>query len=129
MNFSEVIIMLLVFSVLFTYFLVPFQKSSNKTDHPKSQLFRVAFKESFFHLILHKKAVVACILLVVTLYGTWLGYAAGEDHINAHSGYPPISTKVDAYLTMGIVFLYSIFLFLLLVYVKTFRGLKNDQGR
>ena len=120
MSYSEIVIMLLVYSGLFTYFFVPFRKSVNLTIQLKRQFpFKAVFKRQIFYLILHKKAVFGFILFVITLYGVWSGYAAAEDHINAHSGYPPISTKIDAYMVMGIVFLYSIFLFFLLVYMNT----------
>ncbi|MBP2239510.1 TRAP-type C4-dicarboxylate transport system permease small subunit [Cytobacillus eiseniae] len=130
MNVSGIIIVLIVFSGLFTYCIVPFQSATNLIDQSKRQLtFGMVFKEVFLRMIFHKKAVIAFILVVFTLYITWLGYDAAEDHINSHSGYPPISVNMNAYFMMFTVLLYSIILTLLLVLIKTFRVFKNVKAK
>ena len=42
----------------------------------------------------------AC-LLSFTLFCIWLTYDAAEYHVNAHSGYPPISMDLKAFYSMG----------------------------
>ncbi|WP_419393992.1 hypothetical protein [Cytobacillus praedii] len=126
MSFSEIAIMVLVFSGLFIYFLVPFERSANITNQQKGKLiFYRVLKDRIFYILHQKKAIFACILLVVTLLGTWFGYATAEDHINAHSGYSPISMKENAYFTMGIVLLYSLFLFFLIVFMNALKVYKE----
>lgn len=126
MSFSEIAIMVLVFSGLFIYFLVPFERSANITNQQKGKLiFNRVLKDRIFYILHQKKSIFACILLVVTFLGTWFGYATAEEHINAHSGYSPISMKENAYFTMGIVLLYSLFLFFLIVFMNALKVYKE----
>ncbi|MED3574855.1 hypothetical protein ACTHO0_09260 [Cytobacillus praedii] len=126
MSFSEIAIMVLVFSGLFIFFLVPFERSANITNQQKSKIiFKTVLKDRIFYILHHKKAIFAYILLAVTLLGTWFGYASAEDHINAHSGRSPISMKENAYFTIGIILFYSLFLFFLIVFMNARRVCKE----
>lgn len=126
MGYSEIAVMLLVYSGLFTFFLVPFQRGVYLINMQQSEVsFKIVFKDSLIKIIFHKKAVFACILLGFTLFSIWLGYAEKEYHFNAHSGYPPISTNLKAIYSMCAVLVYTFVLYLLLVFVRTLKIVKN----
>ena len=79
-------------------------------NQQKSQIkFAQIFKENLSRIIFHKKAILAIVLLALTLYYVWAAYASTEYHFNAHSGDPPISTKLNAIYSMIGIFLYTVF--------------------
>ena len=122
MTSSEIVIMLLIYSGLMTYFLVPNQSRHNFINHLDPQInFTKAYKDNFISIIFHKKAILALILLSLTLRFIWLVYAAEEEHFNAHSGYPPISNDLQAIYSMTGIFVYSVALVLLIAFLRTIR--------
>ena len=129
MGVSEFIIMLLVYSGLILYFLIPFQRKVNlrNQQHSKSAFITV-YKHSLRKMIFHKKALVAFILLGFTLVMIWSGYAAAEVHYNNHSGYPPISTNLEAVYMMCGLLIYTVLLLFLFCFVRTIKIVKAARG-
>ena len=128
MGVSEFIMMLLVYSGLILYFLIPFQRKVNLSNqqHSKSAFITV-YRHSLRKMIFHKKALVAFILLGFTLVMIWSGYVAAESHYNNHSGYPPISTNSERVYSMLALLIYTVFLLLLLGFVRTIKIVKTQN--
>ncbi|WP_313800416.1 hypothetical protein [Cytobacillus sp.] len=122
MEYSEILVMLLVYSGLMTFFLVPFQNQVNSKDYQQNQgFFKEIFKDNLINLVFHKKAILALILIGFTLLSIWLGYSGIEEHYNSHSGYPPISTNLKALYSICGVLVYTVVLLLFLGYVRTLK--------
>ena len=120
MGVSEIAVLLLVYSGLLIFFLVPLESRVQSKYHQQSQVsFLSVFKDNLVTMIYHKKAVLALVLVGVTLICIWSGYANVEWHYNAHSGYLPISTKLTAIYSICGVLIYTIVLLLFLGCVKT----------
>ena len=128
MGGSEIIVMLFVYSGLIVYFLIPFQRNVNsRNQHYSKSAFITVYKQSLRKMVFHKKAIFAFILLGFTLFMIWSGYAAAESHDNSHSGYPLISTKLEAIYSMFGLLIYTIFLLLLLGFVRTIKIVKTQN--
>lgn len=126
MGYSEIIVILLVYSGLMTFLLLPFRSGMVVINRQKSQVkFAQIFKENFSGIILHKKVILAIVLLALTLYYIWAAYGSTEYHFNAHSGYPPINTKLNAIYSMIGVFLYTVVLTLGIAFLKTLKVVKK----
>lgn len=128
MSYSEIGVMLLIYSGLLLYFLIPSLNELSCTNQQQSsKRFTQVLKESLKKLSVHKKAIFALILLIFTLLFIWFNTKAADDHFNAHSGYPPISSNFQAIYSMCGVMIYTIALYLLLAFVNTFKVLKNGH--
>lgn len=57
---------------------------------------KTVFKDTLIKMVLYKKAIFALILLSFTLFSIWSSYEEAENHINAHSGYPPLDIDYKA---------------------------------
>lgn len=126
MGYSEIVVLFLVYSGFIAFFIVPFQSDWCLINQQQSQInFITAFKDSLIKMVFHKKAILAFILLSCTLFSIWTGYEGAEYHINAHSGYPPISTDLKAIYSMGGVLLYTVVLFLLIAFLRAQKIVKN----
>ena len=129
MGVSEITVMLFVYSGLIVYFLIPFQRNVNsRNQHHSKSAFITVYKHSLRKMLFHKKAIFAFILLGFTLFMIWSGYAAAETHYNNHSGYPPINTNLEAIFSMFGLLIYTIFLLLLLGFVRTIKIVKTARG-
>ncbi|RST59596.1 hypothetical protein D5F11_010835 [Siminovitchia terrae] len=128
MGYSEIAVILFVYSGLMTFFLIPFQRRAHSKSYQQNQIsFISIFKSSLVKMIFHKKAILALTLLGFMLISIWLGYAGVEDHYNAHSGYSSISTNFKAIYTICGVFVYTVVLLLLLGYVRTLKIVKSTN--
>ncbi|MBU8878839.1 hypothetical protein BGM26_07545 [Bacillus sp. FJAT-29790] len=126
MGYSEIAVILLVYSGLMTFFLVPFQRRIHSKNYHQNKLsFTLVFKDSLIKMIFHKRAIFALTLLGFTLISIWLGYADIEYHFNAHSGYTPISTNLKAIYSICGVLGYTVILLMLLGYVRTLKIIKS----
>ncbi|HAM81877.1 hypothetical protein [Ornithinibacillus bavariensis] len=124
-SYSEVIVILLIYSGLMTYFLVPFQKKTQaQNDQLNQKSFKSVFKDSLRELVFHKKAIFALALLGFSLLCIWLVYDANESHYNEHSGYPPISTNLEAIYSICGLIIYTVILLFVLGYRRTLNVLK-----
>ncbi|MED4532015.1 hypothetical protein ABET51_07960 [Metabacillus fastidiosus] len=70
MTRSEIIMMAFIWGALFIYFLIPFQENAETGQYSKMK-FTQALKESFIKITFHKKAALAFILLLATLFAVW----------------------------------------------------------
>ena len=128
MGYSEIIVFLLVYSGMIIYFLVPFPSDKDVVNERERQVeIARVFKNSLIEIILHKKAVLALILLSFTLFYIWLAYDATEYHVNAHSGYSPISMDLKAFYSMSGVLVYTIVLAFLLAFLRTFKIVRGER--
>lgn len=126
MEYSEMVVALLIYSGFIAFFLIPFQSGGNLINHQQVQInFTTVFKDSLIKMIFHKKAILALLLLGFTLFIIWSGYEGAAYHFNAHSGYAPISTDLKAIFTMGSVLVYTVVLSLLIAFVRTLKIVKN----
>lgn len=123
MEFSEIAVVLIVYSVLFVFFLIPFHNERNLLNHQIN--FKTILKETLFKMVFHKKAICALILVSFTLFCIWSSYEGAEYHINTHSGYPPIDTDYKAIYAMCGVLVYTVVLYFLIAIVRTLKIVKN----
>ena len=108
MPFSAIVIFAIVWGGLMIYFLIPFHGKIDRNPHDP---FTKALQVSLGRLILHKKAILAFVLLLVTLISIRFYYISAEEYdelhaINRDSG--------DPVLYMSGVVLYAAFLYLFL---------------
>ncbi|MEK4404663.1 hypothetical protein MKZ26_09570 [Sporosarcina sp. FSL K6-6792] len=126
MGVSEIVVLLLVYSGLMIFFLVPLQSRVQSKYYQQSQVsFISVFKDNLVKMVIHKKAVLAAALLGFMLISIWAGYANVEWHYNAHSGYFPVSTKLTAIYSICGVLIYTLVLLLFLGYLRTLKIVKN----
>ena len=110
-----------VYSGLMAFFLMPFERN---TSIVKQQTFAQVVRQTLFH----KKAILALVLLGFVLFSIWSTYEAAEWHVNEHSGYPSISTDVQAVYAMIGVVIYTISLALLLACWRAFTMVKRASN-
>ena len=127
MSSSEIIILSLIYSGLLIFFLVPSPKMEQVKVYKGQLSLPSIFKNTLVKLVFQKKAIFALALLGFALYGIQSWFVGEEWHYNAHSGYPPISYKLPALLTMGSAVIYTVILFLVIGYVSTIKSIKNAK--
>ncbi|MBK3494996.1 hypothetical protein JFL43_09005 [Viridibacillus sp. YIM B01967] len=129
MGYPEIVVVLLVYSGLIAFFLIPFHGRMSLINYQQKQInFIAVFKDTLIKMIFHKKAIFALILLSFTLFSIWSSYEGAEYHFNAHSGYPPISTDLKAIYSICGVLLYTVVLYLLIAFVRTLKIVKNSHN-
>ncbi|MFE3573327.1 hypothetical protein [Lysinibacillus sp. NPDC059133] len=122
MGVSELTVMVLIYSGIMIFFLVPFKK------HQSKEIKRpITFKESLLHIIFHKKALLALLLLGFLLVAIWFGYEQEVYHFNAHSGYPPINSDSKAIFYMCALLGYTVILYLVLALCISLNILKRRR--
>lgn len=128
MVFSEIVVLLLIYSGLLIFFLLPFQRQVQSKNHQRNQKsFLSVFKDNLVNMVFHKKAILALVLLGFALISIQAGYAGAQWHYNAHSGYPPISNNLTALYTICGVVIYTVVLLLFLVYKRTLKIVKSAK--
>ncbi|MDW0117214.1 hypothetical protein QTL97_09715 [Sporosarcina thermotolerans] len=127
MSNSEVIILLLIYSGMLIFFLVPSAKRESKKVHKEQSTFPFVFKDNLAKMVFQKKAALALALFGVALFSIQSVFAGAEWHYNAHSGNPSISYKSSALFTMGGMIIYTAILLLILGYVRTIKSIKNAK--
>lgn len=127
MKFSEFVVLLLIYSGLLIFFLVPFPKQEQSKDYRGPISFASVFKENLVKLICHKKAIFALVLFGLALISIQAGFEGAEWHYNAHSGYSPISNNLQALYSMGSVVIYTVVLLLSLGFVRTLKSMKSAK--
>lgn len=126
MGYSEIAVILLVYSGLMIFFLVPFQSRVYPGDFQLNQVsFLSIFKSSLIEMFFQKKATLALGLFVFALISIWLGFASEEWHYNAHSGYPEISNQIKEIYSICGLLLYTTALFFVTGFVRAKQRLKN----
>lgn len=127
MSISEVIILLLIYSGMLIFFLVPSAKKESEKVHKEQSTFPFVFKDNLAKMVFQKKTVLSLALFGIALFSIQSVFAGAEWHYNAHSGYPPISYKSSALFTMGSTIIYTVILLLALGYVRTIKSMKNAK--
>ncbi|QPQ29622.1 hypothetical protein [Lysinibacillus sp. JNUCC 51] len=123
MGVSEFTVMVLIYSGIMIFFLVPFKK--NQSEEIKRPF---TFKESLLHITFHKKALLALLLLVFLLVVIWSGYEQDVYHFNAHSGFPPINSDSKAILYICATLGYTVILYFLLAFMLFLRHFKKKES-
>lgn len=108
MQFTAIVVVAIVWGGLMIYFLTPFH---GKIERNPNDPFTKVLQESMTRLILHKKAILAFLLLLVTLMSIRSYFISAEEYARLHaitreSGNPAIY--------MVSVVLYAALLYLLL---------------
>lgn len=127
MSFSEFVVLLLIYSGLLIFFLIPFSKQEQSKDHRGQISFLSVFKENLVKILCHKKAIFALVLFGFVLISIQAGFTGAEWHYNAHSGYSPISNKLPALYSVGSVVIYTVVLLLSLGYMRTLKSMKSAK--
>ncbi|MEB2300954.1 hypothetical protein LAV72_15145 [Lysinibacillus xylanilyticus] len=109
MGVSELTVMVLVYSGIMIFFLVPFKKHQSKKIKRS-----ITFKESLLHITFHKKALLALLLISFLLVAIWYGSEQEVYHFNVHSDYPPINSDSKAIFYMCALLGYTVTLYLVL---------------
>lgn len=120
MGVSELTVLVLVYSGIMIFFLVPFKKHQNM-EIKRS----ITFKESLLHITFHKKALLALLLIGFWLVAIWFGTDQEVYHFNAHSGYPPISSYSKAIFYMCVLLGYTVILYVALALWISLNNLKR----
>lgn len=127
MGFSEFVVLLLIYSGLLIFFLIPFSKQEQSKDHRGQISFLSVFKENLVKMLCRKKAIFALVLFGFVLISIQAGLTGAEWHYNAHSGYSPISNKLPALYSIGSVVIYTVVLILSLGYMRTLKSMKSAK--
>lgn len=80
MPFTEIVVFAIVWGGLMSYFLRPFDDKISM-EGTFSRVFIVSLKK----LLFHKKAVLAFLLLVITLASIWFYFLSAEEYAKLHA--------------------------------------------
>ncbi|MFT9599397.1 hypothetical protein [Mesobacillus sp.] len=127
MSFVELVVFGIVWGGLMVYFLTPFNNKTNIEGNSKVTVSK-AFKESLTRLILHKKAILALLLLIITLNFIWSYFISIDDYNNLH-GVTSESGKPQAIFYMISLTLYSVTLYILLAVRRALKSSENWVNR
>ncbi|MFJ7934822.1 hypothetical protein [Sporosarcina sp. NPDC096371] len=127
MSISEFVVLLVIYSALMIFFLVPFPKKERSKVQKGQISFHFIFKENLVKMVFQKKAIFALVLFGFALISIQSGFAGAEWHYNAHSGYSPISNKISALYTMCSVVIYTAILLLALGYMRTIKSMNGAK--
>jgi hypothetical protein len=129
MQFSEIVVFGIVWGGLMIYFLTPFNKvTSNEIQGSSDVTFSKVFQNSLTKLALHKKAILALLMLTITLIYIWMYYTSIEWYLKAHGeGEQSINPMEQAFYHMISIILYAAILYLFLAFRKTIKLLKKSD--
>jgi hypothetical protein len=129
MQFSEIVVFGIVRGGLMIYFLTPFNKlTSIEIQGITDVTFSKAFKNSLTKLVLHKKAILALLMLIITLIYIWMYYTSIEWYIRVHGEVvQSINPMEQAIFNTINITLYTAILYLLLAFRKTIKLLKKSD--
>ncbi|MFS0823229.1 hypothetical protein [Bacillus sp. 1P02SD] len=123
---TNIVIFWIVWGVLFMYFLTPCKSLVTFESHKDSDIaFKNVFKESLTKIVMHKKAILALLMLIITLVFIWSYYSQLEWYNLAH-GVGEVSTEpkfLGIYYIVSVI-IYSVLLFLFLALRRTFSLIK-----
>lgn len=127
MNFSEFIILILIYSGLLIFFLIPFSKQNHLHDYREQLPLTAVFKKNLVDMISHKKTGLALLLFSLTLISIPIGFESAASHYNAHSGYSPISNNLQSSFSMIGLVIYTVALILVLGYLRTLKMMQKTK--
>lgn len=108
MNDPSMIVMGIVWGGLFVYLLVPFYV---KTETHSKMTFVEALKDSFIKITFHKKALLALLLLVITLSVNWWSQAQDVIYNEMHG----INAPTQSVNNLVIIIVYALIIYLLVI--------------
>ncbi|WP_043932640.1 hypothetical protein [Bacillus sp. EB01] len=118
---TEIVIFGIVWGVLLIYFLTPFKSMMIFESQKDTKLaFINVFKDSLIKIIKHKKAILALIMLIITLIYIWYYHSQLEWYNQAH-GVEELSTKPKQHAIYYIVsvIVYSVILYIFVALRRT----------
>ncbi|MCM3667246.1 hypothetical protein M3204_22880 [Mesobacillus subterraneus] len=129
MQFSEIVFFGIVWGGLMIYFLTPFnKKTSIEIQESTDVTFSKAFKNSLTKLLFHNKAILALLMLMITLIYIWMYYTSIEWYFRVHGEVvQSINPMERAFYYMISIILYTAFLYLFLAFRKTIKLLKKPN--
>jgi uncharacterized membrane protein (UPF0182 family) len=119
LEFAELVVFGIVWGGLMVYFLTPFNNKISVEGNSKVTVSK-AFKESLTRLLLHKKAILALLMLIITLNFIWSYFISIDDHNKLH-GVTSESSKPQAIFYMISITLYALLLYILLAVRRTLK--------
>lgn len=124
---TEIIVFGIVWGALFIYFLTPFTSLVTFESHKGSDVaFKHVFIDSLIKIVMHKKAILALLMLVITLVFIWSYYSQLEWYNLAHGvGEMSIRPKLLAIYYIVSVIIYSALLYLFLALRRALVFIKN----
>ena len=127
LQFSEIVVFGIVWGGLMIFFLTPFKRKANIEFKKTTKVtFPNALKDSLIKIALHKKAILALIMLMITLNYTWSYHSQLEWYNNAHGGGEmSINPTKQAIYYMVSITIYAILLYLFLAFRRTLTLLKS----
>ncbi|PYF08330.1 hypothetical protein [Ureibacillus chungkukjangi] len=122
MSLLEIIVVGLIWGGLMIYFLMPFNLELQAMPNIA---FSQVFKRNSLKLIFHKKAFLALVMVVVTLYYFWQFYGSIQVYqtIHGEDGFTIVNPKEHAIYYMIGTCIYSILIYILLVLRRTYKEL------
>ena len=126
MSLLEIIVIGLIWGGLMIYFLMPFNLEPQVMPN---MTFSQAFKRNLIKLVLHKKAILGLVLLVVTLHYFWQYYGAIQvyQYLHGEEGFAIVNPKVHAIYYMVGTCIYAVLIYLLLVWRRTYKQLVKQK--
>ena len=126
MSLPEIIVVGLIWGGLMIFFLMPFNLELQVM--PKMSFSQV-FKRNFINLLLHKKAILAFVMLIVTLHYFWQFYESIQvyQYIHGEDGFRIANPKEHAIYYMIGTCIYAILIYLLLVLRRTHKQLVKQK--
>lgn len=124
MEVHEIFIFGLIWGGLMYFFLTPF--NTEPQEIPRKP-FPQNFKRNLFEVVLHKKAILALILLVFTIHYFLEFYASVQiyQQIHGEDGMKLVNPREHAiYYIIGVC-IYTILIYLLSAFRKTYRGFEK----
>ncbi|RFB11417.1 hypothetical protein DZB84_21035 [Bacillus sp. HNG] len=111
---TEIIVFGIVWGALFIYFLTPFTSLVTFKSYKGIDVaFKHVFIDSLIKIVMHKKAILALLMLVITLVFIWSYYSQLEWYNLAH-GVGEVSTKPKL---LGIYYIVSVIIYSALLYL------------
>ena len=127
MQFTEIVVFGIVWGGVMIYFLTPFNRKTNVEFYEDTnRTFTTVFISSLLGLIVHKKALLAFVMLGVTIFYTWSYYSSLEMYFQVHGGIEKTinPTKQAIFYTLSF-FIYTLILCFLIAFKNTLRFLKE----
>lgn len=126
MEFPEILVFAIVWGALMIYFLLPFSENNYlKIEENTKSTFLDLLKDSVVKITMHKKAIFAAIMLIITLIYIWSSHSQMEWYTNAHGGELSYNPTQQAVSYMLNVVIYTMILYLFLVIRRTLMLLKK----
>lgn len=106
----------IVWGGLFIYLLVPF---SRQTDSNSKMKFADALIDSFIKITFHKKAILALLMIAITLFVNWWSQTQDIIYNEMHG----IGTSVQSVNDLIIISIYALGIYLFVIGIRTVKSM------